>query len=178
MKKIPKQEYTAEFEDQAVKHAQAVVVVVAAKELGLVEQTLRCVWTGGSQDASQARAAKLTGYEMTPSMSRKGDGWDNAPTERFFNSLKNERVHGTTYATRADAQADLFEYIEVFCNRKRRHATLGDSSPVRFLENWISEHAAQQALAAWDRHAGRRNSTGTSAKPASHSPPATDHLRA
>lgn len=46
---------------------------------------------------------------------------DNAPTESFFNSLKNERVHGTTDATRADAQADLFEYIEVFYNRSRRH---------------------------------------------------------
>lgn len=66
----------------------------------------------------------------------------------FFNSLKNERVHGTTYATRADAQADLFEYIEVFYNRRRRHSTLGYSSPVRFLENWISKHAAQQAKAA------------------------------
>ncbi len=54
---------------------------------------------------------------MTASMNRKGNCWDNAPTESFFNSLKNERVHGTTYTTRADAQADLFEYIEVFYNR-------------------------------------------------------------
>ena len=93
-------------------------------------------------------AAKLTEYGMTASMSRKGDCWDNAPTESFFNSLKNERVHGTTYATRADGQADLFEYIEVFYNRSRRHSTLGYSSPVRFLENWISEQAAQQPMAA------------------------------
>ena len=57
-------------------------------------------------------------------------------------------MHGTTYATRADAQADLFEYIEVFYKRSRRHSTLGYSSPVRFLENWINEHAAQQSLAA------------------------------
>lgn len=92
--------------------------------------------------------AKLTEYGMTASMSRKGNCWDNAPSESFFNSLKNERVHGTSYATRADAQADLFEYIEVFYNRSRRHSTLGYSSPVRFLENWISKHAAQQSLAA------------------------------
>ena len=91
---------------------------------------------------------KLTEFGMTASMSRKGDCWDNAPTESFFNSLKNERVHGTRYATRADAQADLFEYIEVFYNRSRRHSTLGYSSPVRFLENWISRHAAQQPEAA------------------------------
>ncbi|MCZ2438921.1 MAG: IS3 family transposase [Burkholderiales bacterium] len=102
----------------------------------------------GSQYASQAMAAKLTEYEMTASMSRKGDCWDNAPTESFFNSLKNERVYGTTYATRAHAQADLFAYIEVFYNRSRRHSTLGYSSPVRFLENWISKHAAQHSMAA------------------------------
>ena len=92
--------------------------------------------------------AKLTEYGMTASMSRKGNCWDNAPTESFFNSLKNERVHGTTYATRIDAQADLFEYIEVFYNRSRRHSTLGYHSPLRFLENWISEQSAQQAKAA------------------------------
>ena len=74
--------------------------------------------------------------------------WDNAPTESFFNSLKNERVHGAAYATRADAQADLFEYIEVFYNRSRRHSTLGYSSPVRFLEEWISQHSDQQSKAA------------------------------
>lgn len=87
---------------------------------------------------------------------------DNAPTVSFFNSLKNERVPGTTYATRADAQADLFEYIQVFNHRSRRHSTLGYRSPVRFLENGISEQAAQPPMAACARPAGRRNSTGTS----------------
>ncbi|MEW5880203.1 MAG: IS3 family transposase, partial [Pseudomonadota bacterium] len=53
-----------------------------------------------------------------------------------------------TYATRADAMADLFEYIEVFYNRSRRRSTLGYNSPVRFLENWISRDAAQQSKAA------------------------------
>ena len=47
-------------------------------------------------------------------MSRKGNCWDNAPTESFFNSLKNERVHGTRYSTRDEAIADLFDYIEPF----------------------------------------------------------------
>ena len=61
---------------------------------------------------------------MTCSMSRKGNCWDNAPTESFFNSLKNERVHATRYATRAAAMADLFNYIEMFYNRSRRHSTL------------------------------------------------------
>lgn len=102
----------------------------------------------GSQYASDVMAARLSEYGMTASMSRKGDCWDNAPTESFFSSLKNERVHGTTYATRADAMADLFEYIEVFYNRGRRHSTLGYNSPVRFLENWISKHRAQPSKAA------------------------------
>ncbi|MBK8754215.1 MAG: DDE-type integrase/transposase/recombinase [Candidatus Competibacteraceae bacterium] len=62
----------------------------------------------GSQYASQALCSKRADYGMTASMSRKGNCWDNAPSESFFNSLKNERVHGTTYATRAAAEADLF----------------------------------------------------------------------
>jgi putative transposase len=65
--------------------------------------------------------ARLAQFGMSASMSRKGNGWDKAPTESLFNSLKNERVHGTTDMRRADAQADLFEVIEVFCNRRRRH---------------------------------------------------------
>ena len=54
---------------------------------------------------------------MTASTSRRGNCWDTAPTESFANSLKNERVHGMTYPTRADAQADVFEYMEVFYNQ-------------------------------------------------------------
>ena len=92
----------------------------------------------GSQYASHAFQGKLGKYGMTCSMSRKGNCWDNAPTESFFNSLKNERVHGTRYATRADAVADLFDYIEVFYNRSRRHSTLGYHSPVQFLTDWIT----------------------------------------
>jgi putative transposase len=57
-------------------------------------------------------------------------------------------VHGTTYATRADAQADLFECIEVSYIRSRRHSTLGYNSPIWFFENWISKHAAQHSMAA------------------------------
>lgn len=102
----------------------------------------------GSQYASHAMRDKLAEYGMTASMSRKGDCWDNAPSESFFNSLKNERVHGTHYATRAAAEADLFEYIEVFYNRSRRHSTLGYCSPHRFLQDWVSKHEDQQPKAA------------------------------
>ena len=88
--------------------------------------------------ATTALPDKLAEYGMTCSMSRKGNCWDNAPTESWFNSFKNERVHGTRYATRAEATADAFEYIEVFYNRKRRHSTLGYKSPTQFMEDWIS----------------------------------------
>lgn len=99
----------------------------------------------GVQYASQAFQAKLAEYGMRCSMSRKGNCWDNAPTESFFNSLKNERVLGSRYRTRADAKADLFQYIEIFYNRVRRHSTLGQTSPERFLNAWLSHQEKQAA---------------------------------
>jgi transposase InsO family protein len=65
-------------------------------------------------------------------MSRRGDCWDNAPMESFFASLKKELVHGVEFATRAEARAELFEYIEVFYNRVRRHSALGYQSPAEY----------------------------------------------
>lgn len=91
----------------------------------------------GSQYASHAFQNKLKEYGMTCSMSRKGNCWDNAPTESWFNSFKNERVHGMCY-THADMKATSFEYIEVFYNRKRQHSTLGYKSPMQFLADWLS----------------------------------------
>jgi putative transposase len=101
----------------------------------------------GSQYASQAFQASLAEYGMICSMSRKGNCWDNAPTESFFNSLKNERVHGTRYATREAAMADLFDYIEVFYNRRRRHSALKGKSPTQFLQHWISTQHEQNLAA-------------------------------
>ncbi len=92
----------------------------------------------GSQYASSTFQDKLAEFGMIGSMSRKGNCWDNAPTESFFNSLKNERVHGTRYATHGEARADLFDYIEVFYNRSRRHSTLGYVSPTQYLQHWIT----------------------------------------
>jgi transposase InsO family protein len=100
----------------------------------------------GSPYAGQAMVARLTEYGRMASMSRKGDCLDNAPTE--FNSLTNERVRGTACPTRAEAQADLFEYAEVIYIRSRRHSPLDYSSPGRFLENWMREHAVQHSKAA------------------------------
>ena len=101
----------------------------------------------GSQYASHAFQTKLAEYGMRCSMSRKGNCWDNAPTESFFNSMKNERVHGQRYATRQAAIADLFEYIEVFYNRTRRHSTLGSRSPVQFMQDWVAAQAGRKQAA-------------------------------
>ena len=101
----------------------------------------------GSQYASLLFQDKLKDYGMICSMSRKGNCWDNAPTESFFGSLKNERVHGTRYATRAEAIADLFDYIEVFYNRSRRHSTLGYKSPTQFFNDWITTQHAHNLAA-------------------------------
>jgi transposase InsO family protein len=81
---------------------------------------------------------------MIYSMMCKGNCWDNAPSESFFNSLKNGRVHGARCHTGAAAEADLFDYIEPSYNRKRRHSTLGYASPVQFLGHWIRTQHEQQ----------------------------------
>ncbi len=65
-------------------------------------------------------------------MSRKGNCWDNAVVESFFSTLKQELVYTTDFTTRAQARLALFEYIEAFYNRQRRHSTLGYVSPVAF----------------------------------------------
>jgi transposase InsO family protein len=65
-------------------------------------------------------------------MSRKGNCWDNAVVESFFSSLKLELVYTTDFATHEQARLALFEYIEVFYNRQRRHSSLGYVSPVDF----------------------------------------------
>src|SRR4051812_4241053 len=100
----------------------------------------------GSQYASLAFQDKLKEYGMTCSMSRKGNCWDNSPTESWFNSFKNERVHDVRYATREEMKTEVFDYIEVFYNRKRQHSTLGYQSPIQYFQRWMSEQTqAKQA---------------------------------
>ena len=86
----------------------------------------------GSQYASEHYQRLLGRHGITCSMSRRGDCWDNAPMESFFASLKKELVHHEDYRSRAEARASLFEYIEAFYNRVRRHSALGYLSPVEY----------------------------------------------
>jgi transposase InsO family protein len=86
----------------------------------------------GSQYASDHYQRLLAGHGITCSMSRRGNCWDNAPMESFFATLKKELVHDQDYQTRAEARASVFEYIEAFYNRVRRHSALGYVSPAAY----------------------------------------------
>jgi putative transposase len=86
----------------------------------------------GSQFASYDWQDFLKEHALVPSMSRRGNCHDNAVAESFFQLLKRERIRRQTYPTRQDARADVFNYIEIFYNPKRRHSTAGDLSPIEF----------------------------------------------
>ena len=93
---------------------------------GLLHHTDR-----GSQYAAYEYQRRLQKAQAVPSMSRKGDCWDNAPMESFFSTLKRERVHRRRYWTRREATQDLGDYIDRFYNRVRRHSQLGHLSRVK-----------------------------------------------
>ena len=83
----------------------------------------------GSQFSSDDWRRFCTAHNLKPSMSRRGNCWDNAVVESFFSSLKKERIKKRVYKTRDLARADIFDYIEAFYNRTRRHSHLGGISP-------------------------------------------------
>lgn len=90
----------------------------------------------GSTYASSAYKQQLSENKLRCSMSRKGECFDNAVAESFFGSLKNELVYHEDYKTRTQARQSVFEYIEVFYNRKRRHAFLNYMTPVDYEKKY------------------------------------------
>ena len=86
----------------------------------------------GSIYAAADYRALLDWHAIRQSMSRKGDCWDNAPMESFFHTLKTELVMHCDYQTREEARSSLFEYIEVFYNRQRRHSSIHYETPLAF----------------------------------------------
>lgn len=86
----------------------------------------------GSQYTSQAYQALLAQFQIQVSMSDKGDCYDNAMMESFFSSLKTECVNQHSYQTYAEAKLSIFEWIEVFYNRQRRHSSLDYLSPASY----------------------------------------------
>ena len=109
--------------------SRSLIRAVAAKRppKGLIHHSDR-----GSQYCAAEYQKLLKQFAMKPSMSRRGNCYDNAPMESFWGTLKNELVHHHHYRTREEAIKEIIEYIEVFYNRERRQKRLGYLSPVAY----------------------------------------------
>ena len=127
------------IDSQLVQSAMKMAILHRNPERGLIHHSDR-----GVQYAAGDFQDLLDENKMLCSMSRKGNCWDNACVESFFGSLKNEWIRGRIYDTHADGEKDIFKYIEVFYNRKRRHASLGYVSPAVYEQM----HAIKQDRAA------------------------------
>ena len=114
----------------------ALVKATAAKRPapGLIHHSDR-----GSQYCARDYRNLLERFGMKTSMSRRGNCYDNAPMESFWGTLKNELVHHRRYETRAQAIAEITEYIDVFYNRQRRHSRLGNLSPAAFTQQFYRQ---------------------------------------
>ena len=88
----------------------------------------------GNQYASDLYQKTIKEHGFICSMSRKANCWDNAPSESFLHTLKTELTHHRRYQTREEAKQEIFEYIEVFYNRQRRHSTIGYQTPLGYEE--------------------------------------------
>jgi len=102
-------------------------IVVRGNPMGVMAHTDQ-----GSQYASKAYRTLLGQHHLVQSMSRKGNCWDNAVAESFFATMKKQAVYGVRFATRQHARQAIFEYIETYYNRTRRHSTIGWLSPLTF----------------------------------------------
>ena len=100
---------------------------------GLLHHTDR-----GRQYAANQYRGLLQRHQLQVSMSRSGNCYDNAPMESFFATLKAELAHYGHYTTRRQARAEIFEYVEVFYNRQRRHSSLGYLSPLQFEQRAVT----------------------------------------
>ena len=113
-------------------------LVISALQMALesrsVKHNLLVHTDRGSVYACRAYSDFIDRNGLTPSMSRKGDCWDNAVAESFFASLKVELQLPTAWKTRSAARSAIFEYIEAWYNRRRRHSTNGYLSPIEFEE--------------------------------------------
>jgi transposase InsO family protein len=97
-----------------------------------VKQNLLFHSDRGVQYACTDFKEQLKGLPVLQSMSRKGNCWDNAIAESFFKTLKTELIYHTYYATKQQAKLSIFEYIEGWYNRRRRHSALDNRSPEQY----------------------------------------------
>ena len=98
----------------------------------------------GSQYCGDLFQSALKAYGMKSSMSRKGDCWDNAPTESLWGSMKRACVYGQRFTTREEAKAAVLNWL-AFYNAKRLHSRLDYVSPMQFEKNWLAEQARRSA---------------------------------
>jgi putative transposase len=117
--------------DMAVKHRRPPEGIILHSDRGI-------------QYASKSFRKRLKKYRMTQSMSGKGNCYDNAVTETVFKTLKTEWIYGTSYADEHELRLSVFEYIELFYNRKRMHSALGYLTPAEFMRRYHQ----QQPLAS------------------------------
>jgi len=117
----------AKQDETFVEQALQMALLHRKPEAGLLHHSDR-----GCQYTSEAYQACLKQHGIQISMSRKGNCWDNAVVERFFGTLKRECTSRLHFTSHQQAQSALFEYIECFYNRVRKHSTLGYLSPVQF----------------------------------------------
>ena len=99
----------------------------------------------GSQFVSLAFGQQARAAGIAQSMGSRGDCWDNAVAESFFATLKKELIHRRTWPTKAELRTEVFDYIEVFYNRQRRHKTLGQTSPADFETSTLGPSGASLA---------------------------------
>jgi len=115
---------TERITDELTQNALRQAIGRRNPQAGLIHHSDR-----GSQYASGDYQALLKQHEIIPSMSRKGDCWDNAVAESFLHTLKVELIHRYRFKMREEAKRTIFEYVEVYYNRKRIHSSLGYMSP-------------------------------------------------
>ncbi len=127
----------ASMERELVMNALKMALQVRQPEKALLHHSDQ-----GSQYASNDYQKLLRKASMECSMSRKGNCYDNAVVESFFATLKQELVYHQHYQTRKEAKQNIFEYIEVWYNRQRRHSTLGYLSPEQFENKYRYQMAA------------------------------------
>jgi transposase InsO family protein len=121
---------SASCDEALAENALKMAVARSRPRVGLVHHSDR-----GCQYSSRASRHQLEQMGMVASMSRKGNCWENAVMESFFGSLKEECVGTQVYLSQEQARQALFEYLEIYYNRRRRHSTLGYVSPLVYKQN-------------------------------------------
>jgi putative transposase len=125
---------SAHCDEELAENALHMAVVRRRPKAGLLHHSDR-----GSQYTSKIYQRRLEHSAMIVSMSRKGNCWDHAAMESFFGSLKEECVGNTIYPSHEQARQSLFEYLEIYYNRQRRHSTLGYVSPLMYEQMGIQQ---------------------------------------